>query len=147
MTTPGVIPFLLAAKKATYAGKGLESTSSRPESHDLEYTEGNLKYIDTYLGSAEFAGEEALWENGQPFWAMNYVGRVISDGFDGDFLKEALRHVPEDLPYRGPESYKSGSYTYTCSVQGEFDWFTGQEEIFHEETKVYECRFHGGAIK
>ncbi|MEJ6952417.1 helix-turn-helix transcriptional regulator [Halanaerobiaceae bacterium ANBcell28] len=44
----GVIEFLCRAKKETYAGKGAETKPSRPNSHDLEYTEGNLKYIDTY---------------------------------------------------------------------------------------------------
>ena len=43
-----VIEFLIRAKKATYAGKGAEVTSSRPNSHDLEYIEGSMKYIDSY---------------------------------------------------------------------------------------------------
>jgi hypothetical protein len=80
-------------------------------SHDLQYTEDSLKYIDTYLGGEKFAGEEALWENDKPFWAMNYMGRVTGDGFSGDFLKEAMSHVSEDLPFRDPEHYESGGYT------------------------------------
>ena len=32
-----IIDFLIRAKKATYAGKGAETESSRPESHDLIY--------------------------------------------------------------------------------------------------------------
>jgi len=57
-----IVEFLIRAKKATYAGKGAETDSSRPGSHDLLYAEGALKYIDTYLGNAKFAGEEALWK-------------------------------------------------------------------------------------
>jgi len=53
-----VIKFLIKAKKATYAGKGAQTASSRPNSHDLQYSEGQLKYIDTYLGGSKFAGEE-----------------------------------------------------------------------------------------
>ena len=71
------IDFLIRAKKATYAGKGPEVKSSRPNSHDLEYTEGKLKYIDTYLGGLNFVGEEGVWEQGVPIWAMNYSGRVL----------------------------------------------------------------------
>ncbi|WP_241781951.1 hypothetical protein [Paenibacillus sp. DMB5] len=55
-----LVDFLLAAKKATYAGKGPERSPSRPASHDLAFERGNLKYMDTYLGSESFAGEEAL---------------------------------------------------------------------------------------
>lgn len=142
-----VIEFLIEAKKETYAGKGPEMSPSRPKSHDLEFKKGTLKYIDTYLGSENFAGEEALWENDQPFWAMNYAGRVITDGFSGDFLKEALRNAPHNMPFRGPSNYKSDIYTYKCTVDGGFEWFNGYEEIWIEDTKVYECMFHGGTIK
>ena len=142
-----VIDFLIRAKKATYAGNGAEIGSSRPKSHDLQYIEGSYQYIDTYLGSAKFAGEEALWKNGVPFWSMNYVGRVIGDGFSGDFLKEALLLAPEEYPFRGPLQYASGDFSYACSVKGDFHWFYGYEEIHLKDEKVYECVFHGGDIE
>jgi hypothetical protein len=141
-----LIDFLIRAKKATYAGKGAEAASSRPGSHDLHYGEGNLKYIDTYLGGEKFAGEEAVWENGIPIWAMNYVGRVVAEGFSGDFLKEAMSLVPEENPFRGPPKHENGDYVYTCDTSGNFEWFSGAEEILFKGVKVYECLFHGGKI-
>ncbi|KWX79803.1 XRE family transcriptional regulator [Paenibacillus riograndensis] len=143
----GIIDFLLEAKKETYAGKGSETPPSRPQSHDLAFQKGNLKYLDTYLGTKKFAGEEALWEDGKPVWALNYAGRVLADGFSGDFLKEALLHVPEDKPFRGPETYRRDGFTYKCTVDGDFQWFSGYEEIWNGADKVYECRFHGGLIQ
>jgi transcriptional regulator with XRE-family HTH domain len=142
-----VIGFLCRAKKATYAGRGAETTSSRPNSHDLQYIENNLKYIDTYLGGEKFAGEEALWCDDSPFWSMNYIGRIINEGFSGDFLKECLLLVPKEYPYRGPLVYQDGEYKYHCIINGEFEWFNGYEEIFCNDIKVYECFFHGGCIK
>lgn len=142
-----IIEFLIRAKKATYAGKGPETISSRPKSRDLEYEEENLRFIDTYLGMEKFAGEEALWESGTPFWVMNYCGRVLKKGFEGDFLKEALSCVPADMPYRGPAEYKKDDLVYRCTVSGNFEWFTGNEEIYNDRVKVYECVFHGGSIK
>jgi len=142
-----IIDFLIRAKKETYAGVGTEAEPSRPGSHDLHYTEGNLKYIDTYLGGEKFAGEEALWDNDTPFWAMNYIGRVTGEGFSGEFHKEALMLVPEDMPYRGPTFYENGDYVFKCSVQGDFDWFIGYEEVLFKGKQVYECHFHGGIIK
>ena len=142
-----IIDFLIRAKKATYAGKGAETTPSRPKSHDLQFTDGLLKYIDTYLGSEKFAGEEAIWKNDEPIWAMNYVGRVISDGFSGDFLKEAMSLVSEEYPFRGPLYHKNGDYTYECKIVGDFHWFCGSEEIHLADIKIYECAFHGGDIK
>jgi hypothetical protein len=142
-----VIEFLIKAKKATYAGRGAEMEPSRPNSHDLQYTEEPLKYIDTYLGGVKFAGEEALWREDVPFWSMNYLGRVVANGFSGDFLKEVLLLVPEEYPFRGPLQYSNGDYSYKCSIEGTFHWFYGYEEIYFKGNKVYECAFHGGDIE
>ncbi|MCY6484089.1 DUF5680 domain-containing protein [Clostridium aestuarii] len=142
-----IIQFLCTAKKSTYADKGAEVESFRPNSHDLQYIEGNLRYIDTYLGGEQFAGEEALWKDDIPIWGMNYNGRIIGEGFSGKFLKEALALVPKEYPYRGPMVYQNGQYKYHCIVNGEFEWFQGYEEIFLNDIKVYECIFNGGCIK
>lgn len=141
-----IISFLCRAKKSTYAGYGKETQPSRPNSHDLIYCEDNLKYIDSYLGGEKFIGEEALWIDSNPFWAMNYSGRVIHEAFSGDFLKEVLKAVPKEKPYRGPMVYQKGEYKYHCIVNGEFEWFNGYEEIYYNDIKVYECIFHGGII-
>lgn len=130
-----IIEFLCRAKRSTYAGKGVEVSPSRPNSHDLHYSEGNLKYIDTYLGGENFAGEEALWEDDIPIWSMNYIGRILDDGFSGEFLKEVLLLVPKEQPYRGPMVYENGEYKYHCIVKGEFKWFEGYEEIFYNKKK------------
>jgi transcriptional regulator with XRE-family HTH domain len=141
-----VVNFLCKAKRICYAGKGTEVKASRLNSHDLEYSEGNFKYMDTYLGGEKFAGEEALWKNDIPFWSMNYAGRILSEGFNIDFLKEALFLVPKEYPYRGPMVYENGDYKYHCIIQGDFSWYQGYEEIFFNSKKVYECFFHGGEI-
>lgn len=142
--------FLIRAKKATYAGKGAEASPSRQGSHDLEYREGELMYYDSYLGGDRFAGEEALWVSGVPIWSMNYVGRVTGDNFSGDFLKQALLAVPEDKPFRGPEVFEDESYpgyVFRCGSEGDTEWFRGYETIELDGNVIYECYFHGGAIK
>ena len=147
MSEQEMISFLIRAKKATYAGKGPEAASSRPHSHDLRYREGQLLYIDSYLGGGRFAGEEALWAEDAPVWSMNYAGRVTGQPFSGDFLKEALRHVTPDMPYRGPSRYVSGGYAYECEADGDFAWFQGRERILWQGQEIYECFFHGGLIE
>ena len=142
-----LVDFLITAKKATYAGKGAETASSRVKSHDLVYKDGEYMYYDTYLGGDKFAGEEALWISDVPVWSMNYVGRVTGDNFSGDFLKEALLRVPEDKPFRGPDDYSNGGYTYKCSIDGNYEWFQGKEIITLNGELIYECYFHGGLIK
>lgn len=87
-----------------------------------------------------------VWKDGVPVYAMNYLGRVLDDGFSGNFLKEALRAADAKMPYRGPEIYQSGEYLYRCNVTGDFTWFQGYEEIYMKDVKVYECHFHGGLV-
>ena len=76
-----------------------------------------------------------------------HTSRVLDDSFSGNFLKEALRHADRKMPYRGPEYYQAGEYTYRCKVTGDFTWFQGYEEIYRGEIKVYECTFHGGTLR
>ncbi|MDR0943742.1 MAG: DUF5680 domain-containing protein [Ruminococcus sp.] len=143
-----VIDFLIKAKRVTYAGKGAEAVPSRPSSHDLHYTEGDLLYIDSFLGGSKFGGEEALWRDNIPFWTMNYYGIVTDkEHFSGDFLKNALLRVPENKPFRGPKKYSDGDYLYTCENVGDFNYFGGKEVIFYCKKKIYECLFHGGEVE
>ena len=142
-----LIEFRLKANVNTYAGFMNEVDATRPASHDFRYEDGDYIYHDTYVGGEEFAGEEAVWKKGVTVWAMNYIGRVLDDRFSGDFLKEALRAADKKMPYRGPEIYQSGEYTYRCKVTGDFTWFQGFEEIYMNDVKVYECVFHGGKIR
>jgi len=141
------IDFLVRAKRAIFSDR-TEFETSRPNSKDKQYIEGTLKYIDTFLGGAKFAGEEALWRDDVPFWVMNYIGRLLlEDSLVFKFLNEALLLVPEEYPFRGPLKYTNGEYSYTCSITGDFHWFFGVEEIYYKNTKVYECMFHGGDVK
>ena len=142
-----IVEFLIKAKKDTYAGKGAETVPSRVRSHDLICRDGEYMYYDTYLGGERFAGEEALWISEVPYWSMNYAGRVTGENFSGDFLKEALLHVPEEEPYRGPREYAVGDYRYYCIADGSFDWFQGKETIDFRGEQIYECYFHGGLIR
>ena len=141
-----LIQFRLEANVNTYAAFMNEVESTRLDSHDFRYQNGDYVYHDTYVGGEQFAGEEAVWKGGKALYAMNYLGRVLSKEFSGNFLKDALRHADRKMPYRGPEHYEDGEYLYKCSVNGDFTWFQGYEEIFFHDKKVYECFFHGGLM-
>lgn len=93
-----------------------------------------------------FSGEEAVWEAGNPIWAMNYSGRVISENFSSKHLKAALMHPTAEFPYRGQPIYHEGDYTYVMDVQGDFDWFSGKEMIYYKAELVYDLLFHGGKV-
>lgn len=142
-----LIEFRLEANINTYAACMNETDSTRLNSHDFTYSNGPYTYHDTYVGGEQFAGEEAIWYEGGSQYAMNYIGRVLSQNFSSDFLKEALREADKKMPFRGPEYYQSGQYIYKCNMVGDFSWFQGSEEIYYDNEKVYECYFHGGIMK
>jgi len=142
-----LIRFRLEANVNTYAAFMNEVDSTRLDSHDFRYEKGDYVYHDTYVGGEQFAGQEAVWKKGKAVYAMNYAGRVLSDKFSGNFLKEALRKADVNMPYRGPEYYQAGEYTYKAKVSGDIDWFQGYEEIYWQNEKVYECYFHGGVLR
>ena len=105
-----LIDFRLEANVNTYAAFMNETTSTRFDSHDFQYANGPFTYHDTYVGGEQFAGQEAIWQDGKAVYAMNYLGRVLGEQFSGNFLKEALRKADKNMPYRGPEYYQSGEY-------------------------------------
>jgi hypothetical protein len=69
--------FIVKAKAATYVGSGRESASCRPGSHDLQFRDGPFLYLDSYFGGANFIGEEVVYFEDKPVWAMNYYGRIL----------------------------------------------------------------------
>lgn len=139
--------FLVTAKKETYANKKGKIKSSRSSSHDYLYTEDKYKYLDSFVGASKFSGEEVVYDNDLPIWSMNYYGRVLDKRFDGDFLKAALKQVPINKPFRGPERFSKGDFHYYNTVEGKIEFFYGKEVIFYQETKIYECLYHGGMIE
>lgn len=141
------ICFLVKAKKKTYAAKKGKTEATRLNSHDYIYKEEDLMYHDSFVGSEKFSGEEVVYKKENPIFSMNYYGRVINDSFSGDFLKEALLQASCDHPFRGPLFYTKGHYTYVMKYNGDKDFFLGEEEIYYNDSKVYECLFHGGILK
>lgn len=133
MKTPdGFLDFLMKAKMNTYASDKDRASPSRPGSKDIHFEEGNYKYIDTYLGSFDFIGQEAVWYNGEAIWGMNYFGRMLIDEIPKGFiecLKKALKNVPIEAPYRGPTRLQYEQYEYFCGWAGEIGSFTGSERI------------------
>ena len=85
MFSQDFIPFLLRAKKATYASGTTPVETSRPASHDLSYREEPYLYIDTYLGGIHFIGEEAVWKNGLNRWGMTYYGNMLTPEIPAGF--------------------------------------------------------------
>src|SRR5262249_15603023 len=112
--------FLVEAKSNTYAALGDEASvaAALDGSKQLEYRRGAYFSRDVYFGMFRFAGQETVYRNTQPIWTMVYSGGAVGEVGDEeakesfDFLREALRLVGKDRPFRGPSVYQKGRFSY-----------------------------------
>jgi hypothetical protein len=146
--------FLVEAKIQTYAGDGKEIPPQRPEFRELEFTEGDWGYRDSYAGFYSAPGQEIVRFKGKPVWTMAYSGGMIKE-YHGDldfaiktfsFLKKALKKVDESNPYRGPKLFQEEDWEYTNSIEGDITNFKGTEKIFYKEKEVFKQDYIGGLI-
>lgn len=148
--------FIVRAKAATYVGSGPHRLSCRPGSHDLEFHEGEFVYLDSYFGGADFIGEEVVYYQGAPVWAMNYYGRVlrpdqITGAEAGLVIKDSLTAMYGEGRFLGGFQHATRGYLYTDTSEGDFTSFTGKEWIVRdadrEAAPAYELIYHGGLIR
>jgi hypothetical protein len=148
--------FLVDAKIATYAAQD-DSAKVKPAlqgSHQLEFRQGGLLYRDIYYGGNYFVGQETVYFNQNPIWAMSYAGGInegitVAREIAGiySFLQAALRAVPVEAPYRGPESFKDKKFIYSNRILGKIHRFSGVEMIYFQENPIYQLHYSGGTIK
>ena len=144
--------FIVRAKAATYVGGGDKSLSRRPGSHDLEFHEGTFAYLDIYFGGADFIGQEVVYFEGRPVWAMNYYGRILELALiaateAGQIIKESLSALYRQGRFLGGFEHATDKGAYTDTNEGDVTSFTGREWITRGDVKVYVLVYHGGLIK
>jgi len=144
--------FIVRAKAATYIGGGARSLSRRPGSHDLEYREGAFGYLDSYFGGSNFIGQEVVFFDNQPVWAMNYYGCVLEPELinareTGQLIQESLSELYKQERFLGGFEYTTDAGTYVDTNEGDFASFAGKEWITRGNVRVYELIYHGGLIK
>lgn len=151
-TLDGLTDFIVKAKAATYVGSGKESASCRPSSHDLEFRKGPFLYLDSYFGGADFIGEEVVYFDEKPVWAMNYYGRIlapdkITGAETGQVIKKGLSLLYQQGRFLGGFEHSDGRDIYLDTNEGDTTSFSGLEWIERDSIRVYELVYHGGLIK
>lgn len=144
--------FIVRAKAATYVGDGEQVTPCRLGSHDLRFTDGAWSYHDSYFGGADFIGEEVVYFEEKPVWAMNYYGRILRDDLltgpqAGQMIKASLSRMYVEGRFLGGFEYTENDLTYIDSSEGDTERFHGREIIRREQEEAYELVYHGGLIR
>lgn len=143
--------FIVRAKASTYVGGGAKSLPCRPGSHDLEFHEGAFSYLDSYFGGTDFLGQEVVYYEARPVWAMNYYGRIldparITAAQAGQTIQESLSRMYREGRFLGGFEHETENGTYVDSSEGDVTSFAGAEHIAREGVRVYELLYHGGLI-
>jgi hypothetical protein len=144
--------FIVQAKAATYVGGGAKCFSYRPGSHDLQFHKDAFSYLDSYFGGTDFLGQEVVYYEGKPIWAMNYYGRILEPSLitaeeTGQIIRESLSKMYEEGRFLGGFERSTRNSTYVDTSEGDITSFTGKEWIVRENIKVYELTYHGGSVK
>jgi hypothetical protein len=145
--------FLVNAKKNTYAISNKNAIPERKDFDELEYSENDFNYRDSYYGFFRAPGQEIVRLKDEPIWSMSYNGGMLTNFQDINFakkiflfLKKALSLVEEKNPYRGPEKLEEDDFIYINKVAGSLEDFKGEEKIFYKGEEVFCQKYFGGLI-
>jgi len=144
--------FIVAAKRATYVGEGTRAEPSRSGSHDLVFSEGSLLYRDSYFGGTDFLGQEVVWKDDVPLWAMSYYGYILRPELidaqrAGATIKAALQAMYDEGRFLGGFEWSGPHGTYRDSSTGDVTHFKGRESISVAGAEAYALDYFGGLIK
>ncbi|MBU1307071.1 MAG: hypothetical protein KKF33_16325 [Alphaproteobacteria bacterium] len=152
MPIDDLTPIIVAAKAATYVGGGTSAPSSRPGSHDLGWSQGPWRYLDSYFGGTDFIGQETLWHDGAPVWAMNYYGYIqrpdLIDGQRaGATIKAALTDMYGEGRFLGGFDWTGPHGRYIDTSTGDAAHFHGREVILVGDAEAYALDYFGGLMR
>jgi hypothetical protein len=142
--------FLIDSNNAGYAGGESKKWIKEADgSRTIPFEKAPWKSHDNFFGGEPYGGRTVVFYEGKPVWMMVYYGWV-SEGVETnpvyEALRNALKQMPKDYPFRGPREYKEGEFTYTNSWDGEVDRFSGEEQITKKGELVYKANYMGGLV-
>lgn len=142
--------FLVDSNSAGYAGGEEKKWIKEPDgSTTIPFEKGQWKSHDNFFGGEPYGGRTVVFFESKPYWIMVYYG-WIEEGIEANpiygVLRNALKQMPADYPYRGPKEYREGEYTYSNTWDGEVDRFAGEEQITQNGKVIYKANYRGGLV-
>lgn len=143
---------IVRAKAVTYVGGGTSAAPSRAGAHELAWSEGEWRYLDSYFGGTDFIGQEVLWLGAEPIWAMNYYGYIkrpdLIDGRRaGETIKSALSMLYGEGRFLGGFDWNGPHGRYVDASLGNAGHFHGREVILVDGVEAYALDYFGGLVR
>lgn len=145
--------FIIEAKAACYAGGASHArVPCRTRSHDILHERNEFRYMDSYFGGTDFLGQEVVWIDDEPVWAMNYYGRItvptlLSGTRAGNIIKSALTALYQQGRFLGGFAFQHADGEYVDETVGDHCSFRGIERILVNDRLAYQLDYQGGLIK
>ena len=116
----------------------------------ITYEQDDWKFRDEFYGGEPYGGREVIHYKNKPVWIMVYYGQVHDTDLAANdvynFLRRALQFPPDDLPLRGPNTYKENNLEYRNDVKGDLSSYNGREVILENGNEIYLANYTGGMV-
>ena len=144
--------FVVEAKSRTYAGGGGSVLAALPGEHEHAHERGRWRYRDRYVGGADFCGQEVVWHERAPVWAMVYYGTLLRpaeiDGATaGRVIRAALTSLYAEGRFLGGWVMEVDGWRYEDTNSGEVGRFSGEERITRAGEICYRLWYAGGLTR
>lgn len=150
MNTELLRQFLIDSNNVGYAGgeekKWIKETDG---STTIPFEKGVWKSNDNFFGGEPYGGRIVVTYEGKPCWMMVYYGWVeesVEANSVYGVLRNALKQMPAEHPFRGPKELKDGEYTYSNYWKGEIERYSGEEQIMQGDKLIYKANYMGGLV-
>ena len=150
MSQEELVNFILESNKAGYAEGNLKKWIKEIDgSTTITFEKGDWKSHDNFFGGEPYGGRIVIFHENRPYWIMLYYGWVnkaeeINSVFS--VLRNALKEMPQEYPFRGPKEYCEMEYTYSNTWNGAVSRFNGKEIITKKDDLKYQANYFGGLV-
>lgn len=140
----------LAKANMPHADGSAHMTKESDSSRTIIFAEGDWKMHDNFFGGEPYGGRQVVFYKEEPAWMCVYYGWVDKSRTSADdvydFLREALQFPPDNMPLRGPKSYKKGMMEYRHQLPEDIANFESEELILEQGKQVYWAKLVGGLV-
>ncbi len=142
--------FLIDSNSAGYAGgeekKWIKESNG---STTIPFEKGDWRSNDNFYGGEPYGGRLVAFYKNKPVWIMVYYGWVDEKADTNkvySILRNALKNMPEEAPFRGPKELIENDMKYENSWNGNIERYFGEEKIFQGDNLLYKANYMGGLV-
>ena len=150
MNIKPLIQFLISSNNAGYAGGEEKKWIKESDgSTTIPFEKGDFRSHDNFFGGEPYGGRIIVYYKNVPAWIMVYYGWIVPDAETNlvySVLRDALKQMPVNAPFRGPKEYKTGEYEYVNTWSGDVKQYSGEEKIFQGKKLIYKANYMGGLV-